>query len=458
MAVMIVRRLLFMLFCLLGLAVPDLVRFGNAASTAFAQQSESPLDILLKRERARSANIIVVPNARPRRALSANRVQRAPKRVQRRKQAAPISIDAIIRASEPALSPVSLSAQGVGILRQPPLPGLMAARIAAPAAASGAAPPGIAPASRLKKLLVIGDSLGIQLGQGLREALADRPDIIIDSRARADTGLVNTSVRDWPLTVSDVIAQPADRPDLVIALIGANDNQKLRSIDGGLADQLSESWRFAYAQRVDGIVLPLKRAGIPLIWVGLPVMKNTRLSGALLAINGIFQERVEREGGRYIDIWDQFADAAGGYSINGPDIAGEIQRMRAGDGVHFTKAGSRKLAFFVEQDVRKALSSGGADVDLANLPADVDAQVKAENAPANSLDAGLISPESELAPAFPIKPASGPIITLTAQPVASSLVPVSQRPQLRPPVEEVLRAGKAPYPKPGRGDDFSWPR
>jgi uncharacterized protein len=482
-----------------------MIAFAAWASLSVAPQQalaqQSPLELLMQKQQQRGTRpqIISVPRAgQNRRALPSARAQRAPKRVKRSRTASPASIDAIIRESEPRARPTIPGPQttpaATQATRLPPIPGLAivaplpmitpptpvaslpaetqqgSASLANPAPnTSTPAPPtgpvaitpaDFAPPTGQKRIMVIGDSLGIQIGQGLREAFAEQPDILIDSRARADTGLVNPQVRNWPSYMAEIAKKPEEKPDLVIMLIGANDNQRLPGPDGTLAEQLSDPWRVTYSNRIDSVVKPLKQARIPVIWVGLPVMKNARLSSALLSINSIFQERVEREGLTYLDIWDQFSDEAGGYTSTGPDIAGEIQRIRAGDGVHFTKAGSRKLAFFVEQEVRKALTPASRDVDLANLPADVNEQIRQENRPAPppaTLDTSLPSPDAELAPAFPMKPASGPILTLTAQPSAEALSPVDSEQKLSKPNAEVLIEGRAPYPKPGRGDDFPWP-
>jgi uncharacterized protein len=409
-------------------------------------RAQSPLEVLMQQ---RKRQIIVVPQQRQvrpaRRALPQARVQRAPKRIVRLRAPKPKSVAAIIEESEPGpAAPLGL----------PPFPGLMPqAAIAAPAqpAASLSVDGG-------KTIMVTGDSLGIQLGQGLREAFAEEKTVKIDSRARADTGLVNPQARNWPDYLKGIATGADPKPDLVVMLIGANDNQRLPGADGQLAEQLTDPWRAAYVARIDGVVKPLRAAKIPVIWVGLPVMKNARLSGAMLAINGIFQERVEAEGMTYLDIWDQFADTDGGYTPTGPDIAGEIQRIRAGDGVHFTKTGSRKLAFFVEQEIRKALAPKGPDIDLANLPADVNEQMLQENRrPEDALESSLFAPGDASAPAFPIKPASGAIMTLTAQPSATALSEPRSN-AAAPAITDVLIKGTAPYPKPGRGDDFAWPK
>jgi uncharacterized protein len=479
-------------------ALAALLAFSMLSHEAVAQQS--PLELLMQKQRPARQNIISVPRAgAARRALPPARVQRAPKRLKRSRAASPASVDAIIRESEPRARPSVASPQttpsSVLATRLPPIPGLAVVAplpmVTTPAptvtppvetqpgsVAQANLAPNVAarplstepvtvtpaentPLSGQKRIMIIGDSLGIQIGQGLREAFAEQPDIMIDSRARADTGLVNPQVRNWPVYMAEIAKKPEEKPDLVIMLIGANDNQRLPGPDGSLAEQLSDPWRTAYSTRIDSVVKPLKQARIPVIWVGLPVMKNARLSSAMLSINSLFQERVEREGLTYLDIWDQFSDEAGGYTSTGPDIAGEIQRIRAGDGVHFTKAGSRKLAFFVEQEVRKALTPASRDVDLANLPADVNEQIRQENKPTTppaTLDASLPSPDAELAPAFPNKPASGPILTLTAQPSADALTPVDAQQKLPKAAAEVLIEGHAPYPKPGRGDDFTLPR
>ncbi len=402
-------------------------------SAVRAQQT--PLELLLEQKQRARSQAAIQP---PRRSSREAQAQRAPRRVQRARTEAAASVEAIIRESEPRGSPAL-----------PPLPGLLPSSLSGPAAAAPG--PGL---TGERRIVVLGDSLGVQLGQGLREAFAGQP-VMIDSFARADTGLVNASIRDWP-KVSAEIAQSQPRPDLVVILVGANDNQKLPGPDGKTADQLSEPWRQSYGFRVDGVLTPLRNARIPVIWVGLPVMRNARLSAAMLAINSVFQERAERQGMNYVDIWEQFSDDAGAYAADGPDIDGTMTRIRAGDGVHFTKAGSRKLAFFVEQEITKALAPSSDPAAIANLPADLDAQIRQQDQARPGLDAAL-TPPGEVPLAFPIKPASGPIRTLTAQPQGSVLLAA---PSFGPssPADAVLLRGETPYPKPRRADDFSWPR
>ena len=67
----------------------------------------------------------------------------------------------------------------------------------------------------------------------------------------------------------------------------------------------------------------------------------------------------------YIDVWDGFVDEGGKYTNFGPDYEGQMRRLRSNDGVFFTKYGARKLAHYVEREIRRYMTSrvaGGAAV------------------------------------------------------------------------------------------------
>ena len=48
------------------------------------------------------------------------------------------------------------------------------------------------------------------------------------------------------------------------------------------------------------------------------------------------------------------------YSNFGPDFEGQMRRLRSSDGVYFTKSGARKLAHYVEREIRRYMSNRGA--------------------------------------------------------------------------------------------------
>jgi hypothetical protein len=78
-------------------------------------------------------------------------------------------------------------------------------------------------------------------------------------------------------------------------------------------------------------------------------------------MNNILRERVYLNGAKYIDTYAAFTDENGGYSQYGPDVTGKIRLLRAGDGVYFTWEGNKKLAYFVDRELRRDVAQAKAD-------------------------------------------------------------------------------------------------
>src|SRR5205085_769884 len=77
-------------------------------------------------------------------------------------------------------------------------------------------------------------------------------------------------------------------------------------------------------------------------------------------LNDLYRGRAEKAGITYIDVWDGFVDESNNYNNYGPDVEGQTRRLRSGDGAHFTRAGARKLAHYVEREIRRVM--------MANVP------------------------------------------------------------------------------------------
>jgi hypothetical protein len=174
-------------------------------------------------------------------------------------------------------------------------------------------------------------------------------------------------------------------------------------------------------------------------------------------LNDLYRSRADKAGIIYIDVWDGFVDEDGRYAQYGPDLEGQTRRLRAGDGVHFTTAGARKLAHYVEREVQRWLSARTA---VAALPTTDEPKVEgpAAGRPAGApaIAAPAVSPGSGHA-----RPLSGPTVPLIAERAAESedlLGGMTKRPAADAMVNKVLIQGDAvPIPA-GRADDFAWPR
>lgn len=310
---------------------------------------------------------------------------------------------------------------------------------------------------------VLGDSLGQMLAQGLSEAFADRPEVAILRKAKENSGLVRDDFYDWTKAVQDLLAS-GEKIDFAVMMIGSNDRQTLHDANGAYEPR-SQQWEDAYAHRIETIAAMFRDKKIPLVWVGLPIMKSERLSADASAFNELYRENAAKGGAVFVDIWEAFADDAGQYSANGPDIDGQIVRLRASDGVHFTKVGARKLAHFIEPEIRhnleEVLPQAGPEPDVANLPP------AGEGAPALSEPASEAPSEAavEPEPAPPVKPIAGPVLPLTGPVLApgGALATKLDAPRVaadktRARLDQSLQQGQALDPKPGRADDFAWPR
>ena len=85
-------------------------------------------------------------------------------------------------------------------------------------------------------------------------------------------------------------------------------------------------------------------------------MRSPGQSSDAEAMNDLFREKAFINGAKFIDTWNGFTDEAGRYSAYGPDMTGQVKRLRADDGVHFTMRGYLKLAHFVEKELRRDLN------------------------------------------------------------------------------------------------------
>lgn len=200
------------------------------------------------------------------------------------------------------------------------------------------------------KILVVGDFMADQLAQGLERSFAQNPGLIIVNSAVGLSGMVRDDVRDWPGTINEMIDQ--EKPVAVIALVGMNDRQQLRTAEGKFA-KLSDEWVKIYEKRTDKLARNVREKRVPMIWVGLPPVSRNKMNADYLRFNEIYRKTVETYGGEYVDVWDGFVDTEGRYFRSGPNVDGQIVTLRRSDGINMTGHGQDKLAFYVEKAVKK---------------------------------------------------------------------------------------------------------
>ena len=209
-----------------------------------------------------------------------------------------------------------------------------------------------------KVVLVVGDFIAGSVGEGLIAAFETTPGIVVERRTNGSSGIVREDYYNWPETLPALIAET--KPALVVVSMGANDRQSM-TVAGEKEKFRSEAWTKEYETRVARIATLTRDSGKPLLWMGMPAFQSSALTADMTTLNNLYRAGVEKAGGEFVDIWDGFVDENGKFVISGSDINGQQVRLRGSDGINFTKAGKRKLAFYVEKEIRRVLGDAAAD-------------------------------------------------------------------------------------------------
>jgi uncharacterized protein len=202
-----------------------------------------------------------------------------------------------------------------------------------------------------------------------------------------------------------------------------------------------ERWVERYTKKIEGIIAVLKSRSVPVLWVGLPALRGAKATSEMLFLDSLYREASAKAGITYVDVWDGFVDEAGRFLQQGPDVEGQIRRLRSYDGVYFTKPGARKLAHYVEREITRLLASRSAPIALPSEPA---------------------TPDANAQPGQPApRPLAGPILPLVASSVGTDQLlggPGSRPAAVDALVARTLVKGEPLAPPAGRADDFTWPR
>ena len=198
------------------------------------------------------------------------------------------------------------------------------------------------PGDRLR-VVVVGDSLASGLG-----AYAERvfkPSLVrVSNQGRISTGLARPDYFDWMASMQVLV--DSYRPDLVIVMLGENDAQALVDAKGRLQTPIgTRAWPTAYAARVQDLARIATSGGARLVWVGLPIVRDSGRRALLQRQNSIFQEMTGVVSNTaYLDTWNLFATPNGGYTTYYRETSGHLEVIRQPDGVHFNGLGYQLVA------------------------------------------------------------------------------------------------------------------
>ena len=299
------------------------------------------------------------------------------------------------------------------------------------------------PEGDVYQLTVVGDSFASGLLNGLLEGFGNDARLNIQKKPRGVDGVMSG---DFEAKMRELDEAASREPmNIGIVMIGEDDRVPLKGTTSKKLVAIgSAEWKAEYTRRIDRLMKAVKRKNASIYWVGLPILSRTDANDQAQMMNEIIRERAYLNGFKYIDAFADFADENGAYSAYGPDLAGKIRVLREGDGVHFTDAGNRKLAHFVEKELRRDLTQAKGERSVPLLGSDTDqAKINPEKAAAAATPTAQ-SPSSA-APGAP-RDAATPgikIIRAEGQPGAP--------PSVDPSGDQKADSGKITFKVPGAG-------
>ncbi|EJF98467.1 hypothetical protein MEI_00556 [Bartonella vinsonii subsp. arupensis Pm136co] len=205
-----------------------------------------------------------------------------------------------------------------------------------------------------QRVLVLGDFVASAVADALKKFFTDKNNIIIINNTISDSGLVRTDQTFWKNNISELIEK--NKPNAIIMVIGANDNQPITTPQG-IFNTNEPEWIKNYKQRITEIAESLHNSGKPWIWMGQPAFRNDNLTQKMKIFNELYKQEIEERGGYFVDIWDGFTDGQGQFSFSSYDANGKVVRLRTHDGINFTSEGKKKLAFYLEKKLENILNT-----------------------------------------------------------------------------------------------------
>ncbi|MGB4866628.1 MAG: SGNH/GDSL hydrolase family protein [Hyphomicrobium sp.] len=229
------------------------------------------------------------------------------------------------------------------------------------------------------QLSVIGDTFAEGVLYGLVDAMGADTRLNIQRKALAFWAIMSGDFESKVKAFEEAVAsQPMT---IAIVMMGEDDRVSFRNAEGRRVPIASPDWVAEYTRRLDRVMKALKRTNAGVYWVGLPNLSRIEANEQAQVMNETIRERAYLNGFKYIDAAAGFSDESGGYSPYGPDLAGKIRVLREPDGVHFTEAGNRKLAHFVEKELRRDLNQAKSNRNVPLLGAEAEqAKINPDNA------------------------------------------------------------------------------
>jgi hypothetical protein len=202
---------------------------------------------------------------------------------------------------------------------------------------------------------VFGDSLGDGVYGGLYSVVKSHPQDALFHYSKVGAGLTRPDYATWFTEFTTELDR--DHITHAVVMFGSNDQQSVRDENRKGYAFPTDNWKVVYTARVDGVLEEFAKRKIPVVWLGLPVMRKVELNTGAVVLDEIFQTETQRRGAVFLPLIDNFKGADGGFATHLPDASGHLRQIRADDGVHFTPYGYEMIANAVYAAIPSAPAS-----------------------------------------------------------------------------------------------------
>jgi uncharacterized protein len=198
--------------------------------------------------------------------------------------------------------------------------------------------PAFSPSHPLR-VWVAGDSLASVPGQSLERATGSSGAVdVVSVESRLATGLGRPEIFNWFERIGGAVAEL--RPNVAVLSFGADDDHDFMSgVPAGktLGPLGSPSWIAEYRRRAAGVQEELTRAGVYVVWLGLPITRGEGWNRPFRTINKILKgvAAASPDHAYFLGTYTLFQDSHGHYAEYLPNAQGQLVKMRSGDGVHY---------------------------------------------------------------------------------------------------------------------------
>ena len=196
---------------------------------------------------------------------------------------------------------------------------------------------------RPRVVALVGDSMmAVGLSNTLMRRAADDANLRFVKAFRSGTGLARPDVFNWMDEYPGIIG--AEKPDVVIVAIGANDGQSF-VVDDKVQLFGTAEWRKTYQARVAAFLAMVESSGSRVVWVGLPPMRMESYNARIAIINRIVYTVVSQDPNA---TWWNSASFVGDDSGAFREFAalkdGRLVRLRNADGIHLSEEGAGMMS------------------------------------------------------------------------------------------------------------------